>query len=97
MTCIYFLCGTLSVYVYYLSPNDLPSLPRLPPRVPARSYGQAGGPREAAGGGGRERRGERRPAGRKRRGSGRYRQPRLSVTNCAELARKFPEFEAERR
>ena len=39
--------------------------------------------------------GKRRPTDRKRRDSGRCRCPRLSVTNCVELARKFPEFEAK--
>ena len=49
-----FLRGTRLLYVYFfLLPPALPA-PALPPRprprAPARSYGQAGGPREAAGG-----------------------------------------------
>ena len=98
MTCIYFPCGGPLRVCIYLPPNDLPSLPRTsPPRVPARSYGQAGGPREAAGGG----RGKAGAKGGRRAGKGAVadgnRWPRLSVTNCAEFARKFPEFEAKRR
>jgi len=55
------------------------SCPDLPPRMPARSYGQAGGPREAAGGGAGKAGEKCGLARRKRRGGGRYRCPRLSV------------------
>ena len=50
-----FLRGTRLLYVYFFLPPPALPAPALPPRprprAPARSYGQAGGPREAAGGG----------------------------------------------
>src|SRR5271165_2127940 len=88
--CIYFLCGGPLRVCIFPSFNHLPSRPGPPPEGarevvrPGRRAAR-GGLRRAGKGGGK-----RRPAGRKRRDSARYRCPRLSVTNCAELARKFP-------
>jgi hypothetical protein len=51
-----FPCGTRFVYVYVRSQRPAPPGPGPCLRPPARRYGQAGGPREAAGGPGKARR-----------------------------------------
>jgi hypothetical protein len=93
MTYIYFPVVP-SAYMYMSALQPSPSLPGPSPRVPARSCGQAGGPREAAGGA-EKGAGKRRPGG-----PGKARWRTVSVATAVrdelreparKLARKFPD------